>query len=237
MKHGVIARALALASVATATLTPIAPANAQFAVIDVKAIAQQLKAVQQGLQQIEQLKAQVSNQQAMLRKLGSNISPELGDIVADATSVMRTANGIGYSAKNLTGQLDTIYPKDLMGQNWGQILARQSDWEQRSRDTRREAMEAQNAIAASQGRTQNAVNSAVNASQSASGQTAAVQATNQLLAALSSQLTGLQTLLMTQMRATQTAEAERAALKASAAATMTQGTAMSTRKNGVNQGW
>lgn len=237
MKPQVIARALALASVAAIAVTPIAPASAQLAVIDVRAIAQQLKSVQQGLQQIEQLKAQVSNQQNMLRKLGSNISPELGDIVADATSVMKSANGIGYSAKNLTRDLDSIYPKDLMGENWGQILARQSDWEQRSRDTRREAMEAQNAIAASQGRTQNAVNSAVSASQSAAGQTAAVQATNQLLAAVSTQLTGLQTLLMTQMRATQTAEAERAALKQAAASTMTQGTAMSTRKNGVTEGW
>lgn len=237
MKHKVIARALALASFTAVAVTPIAPASAQLAVIDVRAIAQQLKSVQQGLQQIEQLKAQVSNQQNMLRKLGSNISPELGDIVADATSVMKSANGIGYSAKSLTRDLDTIYPKDLMGENWGQILARQSDWEQRSRDTRREAMEAQNAIAASQGRTQNAVNSAVSASQSAAGQTAAVQATNQLLAAVSTQLTGLQTLLMTQMRATQTAEAERAALKQAAAATMTSGTAMTTRKNGVTEGW
>ena len=91
MKHKVIARALALASFTAVAVTPIAPASAQLAVIDVRAIAQQLKSVQQGLQQIEQLKAQVSNQQNMLRKLGSNISPELGDIVADATSVMKPA--------------------------------------------------------------------------------------------------------------------------------------------------
>src|SRR3546814_18487266 len=83
----------------------------------------------------------------MLAKLGSNISPELGSIVSDATSIMKSANGIGYSAKSLTSNLDTIYPKDLMGSSWQQVLNSQADWEKSRRDTRTEAMEAQNAIA------------------------------------------------------------------------------------------
>src|SRR3546814_3636845 len=81
----------------------------------------------------------------MLAKLGSNISPELGSIVSDATSIMKSANGIGYSAKSLTSNLATIYPKDLIGTSWQQVPNSPADWEQRRRDTRREAMEAQNA--------------------------------------------------------------------------------------------
>ncbi len=235
-RHNIVG-AVALAGIATTVLTPIVPARAQLAVVDVRSIAQMLKQVEQATQQVAQLKAQLSAQQNMLAKLGSNISPELAGIVGDATSIMRSATGIGYNAKSLTSQLDTIYPKDLMGQSWEQVLSRQADWETRSRDTRREALEAQNAIVDSQGRTQGAVNRAVDASQSAAGQTGAIQATNQLLAALSTQLTGLQTLLITQMRAAQTAEAQNAGIRAAANATMTNGTAVSTRKNQVGRQW
>lgn len=229
MNTRIIARALALATITTTMLTPIAPAYAQFSTV-----AEQLAQLRQGLQQLEQLKQQVSNQQAMIAKLGSNISPELGGIVQDATSVMKSAQGIGYSAKNVTGQLDQLYPKSM---SVDQILSATQNWQNASQQTRIEAMNAQNAIVDSQGRTQNAVNGAVNASQNAAGQTAAVQATNQLLAALSTQLTGLQTLLLTQMRAAQTLEAQNAGIKTAADARMTAGTATSTRQNQVGRGW
>jgi P-type conjugative transfer protein TrbJ len=51
----------------------------------------------------------------------------------------------------------------------------------------------------------------VAASQGAAGQTAAIQATNQLLAALSSQLQGLQTILITQARTQETIFAQQQA--------------------------
>jgi P-type conjugative transfer protein TrbJ len=234
MKTRIIARALALATITTTMLTPIAPAQAQLATIDVKAIAQMAKQVEQASQQLTQLKQQVANQQQMLSKLGSNISPELGSIVQDATSIMKSAQGIGYNAKNVTGQMDQLYPKSM---TVDQILSATQNWQNASQQTRIEAMNAQNAIVDSQGRTQNAVNGAVNASQNAAGQTAAVQATNQLLAALSTQLTGLQTLLLTQMRAAQTLEAQNAGIRTAADARMTAGIATSTRQNEIGRGW
>jgi len=227
-----------LSVIAAALLTAApAPVDAALPVIDIKGIAQMVQQVKIQLDQVVQLKAQLTAQTQMLQKLGSDISPELASIVGDATSVMRTAQGIGYDAKQLTGQLGTIYPQSLAGQTYAQILARQNDWMDRSRDTRREAMEAQNAIFASQGATQSTVEGAVAASQGATGQTGAIQATNQLLAALSTQLTGLQTLLMTQMRAVQTAEAERAAIHAASEGLYQQASKTSTRANHVDRSW
>jgi P-type conjugative transfer protein TrbJ len=216
MKSRIIGAALACAAIATTALTPIAPVQAAMPVVDVKAVAQMLKQVQQATQQLATLKSQLTNQTRMLNKIGVNISPELTGILNDATSIMRSANGIGYNAKNMTSQIEQIYPRDLLGSSWNQISSQQNDWETRTRDTRREALEAQSAIAQSQGRTQSAVERAVQASQNADGQTGAIQATNQLLAALSAQLTGLQTLLITQMRTVETANEQRAAETAAA---------------------
>ncbi|EQB33558.1 type IV secretion system protein [Sphingobium ummariense] len=218
MKSRAFAAVLALGAITTTALTPIAPAYAAMPVIDVKALAQMVKQVKAATDQVTALKSQLQAQTRMLNKITTDISPDLSEIINDATSIMRDANGIGYNAKNLTSQMDQIYPRDLLGSSWDQIQTHQQDWEARSRDTRREAMEAQNAIAMSQGRTQDSVSRAVRASQGADGQTAAIQATNQLLAALSTQLTGLQTLLITQMRAAETANAQRSAEQAAAKA-------------------
>ncbi len=212
------------AALATATMiTPVTTAQAQWAVIDHAAIIQALRQVQQGVQQIQALQSQITNQQAMLQRLGSDISPALGNIVSDATTIMKTAQGVGYTAKSLTSQLSSIYPKNMLGATWEAVQASQADWAQRSADTQREAMEAQNAVVRSQDLTQGSVRGAISASQAAAGQTAALQATNQLLGALSAQLTGLQTLLVTQARAAQTADAERVALSAAARADTARG--------------
>lgn len=233
MKTRRIAAALALATI----LAPMTPAHALVPVVDHAAIFEMVRQVQQGLQQIQALQAQITNQQAMLQKLGSDISPALGSIVSDATAVMKTAQGVGYTAKSLTSQLGSIYPKNMLGATWDAIQASQADWTQRSADTQREAMEAQNAVVHSQDLTQSSVRGAISASQAAAGQTAALQATNQLLAALSTQLTGLQTLLLTQARAQQTAEAERVALHAAADANMANAAKTSTRTNLVGRDW
>ena len=70
-----------------------------------------------------------------------------------------------------------------------------------------------------------AVNGAVAASQGAAGQTAAIQATNQLLAALSSQLQGLQTILITQARTQETILAQQQAGAVAARAETARATA------------
>lgn len=227
MKTKVFAAAFAL--LATSPLALTAPSYAALPVVDFGSIAQMLNQVKVATSQLTQLQSQLKAQQNMLATLTSNISPQLGSIVSDATQVMKTANGIGYSAKSLTSQLSSIYPKDMLGKTLEEITSAQADWQTRSSDTRQQAMEAQNAVFKSQDLTQNEVSGAVGASQGAIGQTQAIQATNQLLAALSTQLTGLQTLLLTQMRAAQTAEAERVSLRAAGQAKTTMGLGNSTR--------
>ena len=235
MRTKFIVAAFGLATIGALSLAT--PAQAVLPVVDLKSIAQALQQVKIATNQLTQLQGQLKAQQNMLASLTSNISPQLGSIVSDATQVMKTANGIGYTATNLTSQLGSIYPSNMVGKTLAQITAAQADWQNRSADTRREAMEAQNAVFKSQDLTQKEVSGAIGASQGAVGQTQAIQATNQLLGALSTQLTGLQTLLLTQMRAAQTAEAERVAGHAAAEATMSNGIKTSTYSDATGRSW
>jgi P-type conjugative transfer protein TrbJ len=99
-------------------------------------------------------------------------------------------------------------------------------WSRASGQTLQDALQVQNQIVQAQGAIASAVGGAVAASQGAQGQTAAIQATNQLLAALSTQLTQLQTLLITQGRQAQTYEAERRALVRKGEADRQRGSAL-----------
>ncbi len=194
------------------------PAQAQMAVIDPTAIAQAVKQVSQQLQQIQQLEAQLTNQAAMLQKLGTDVTGPLQAITSQATQLLQQAQGIGYNSQNLAQQYQQLYPANMQGMSFAQIGQALAGWQSHSRQTLQEAMATQNQIVQAQPATANAVNSAVAASQGAAGQTAAIQATNQLLAALSTQLTQLQTILITQGRAAQTAEAQAQAARAAGAA-------------------
>jgi P-type conjugative transfer protein TrbJ len=78
-------------------------------------------------------------------------------------------------------------------------------------------MTAQAIVAQTQSSTSNVVATGVAASQGAPGQTAAIQATNQLIAALSTQLSQLQTLMLTAARSAETAEAQHQSVTAAAA--------------------
>jgi P-type conjugative transfer protein TrbJ len=187
-------------------------AEAQTIVYDPTAVAQALKQVSQGLQQIQALKDQLTQQAQMIAKLGIDVTGPLGQIAADATGLLKQAQGIGYSAADLGKSFAQMYPQDLSGMSAKDIAAKLVAWSQSSRQTLQEAMQVQNQIARSQPTTAQAVATAVGASQGASGQTAAVQATNQLLAVVSSQMTQLQTLLITQARQVETFEAERRAV-------------------------
>ena len=194
------------------------PARAQMTVIDPTAIAQAIKQVSQQLQQIQQLKAQLTNQAAMLQKLGTDVTGPLQSITSQATQLLQQAQGIGYNGSNLAQQYQQLYPANMQGMSFAQISQALSSWQTNSRQTLQEAMATQSQIVQAQPATASAVNGAVAASQGAAGQTAAIQATNQLLAALSTQLTQLQTILITQGRAAQTAEAQAQATRAAGAA-------------------
>jgi P-type conjugative transfer protein TrbJ len=213
-------RATALVAVLSLGMTSVGlqPAHAQMTVIDPTAIAQALKQVSQQLQQIQQLKAQLTNQAAMLQKLGTDVTAPLQSITSQATQLLQQAQGIGYNSQNLAQQYQQVYPANMQGMSFAQISQALTSWQTNSRQTLQEAMATQNQIVQAQPTTATAVNGAVAASQGAAGQTAAIQATNQLLAALSTQLTQLQTILITQGRAAQTAEAQAQAAQAAGAA-------------------
>lgn len=194
------------------------PAHAQLTVYDPAAVAQMLRQVSQGLQQIQTLQAQLANSQRMLQTLGLDVTGPLRDIAGQATALLRQAQGLGYSAADISRDFATLYPGDLAGLTPTALADKLKAWSQASRQTLQDAMKVQNQIVQAQGVTVGAVGAAVDASQAAAGQTAAVQATNQLLAALSTQLTQLQTLLITQGRQAQTYEAEKRALASKAEA-------------------
>lgn len=193
-------------------------AQAQITVIDPGAIAQAIKQVSQQLAQIQLLQAQLSNQAAMLQRLGTDVTGPLAAITAQATQLLRQAQGIGYNSQNLVQQYEQIYPATMQGLSFAQTGQALTTWQANSRQTLQEAMATQNQVVQAQPATAAAVNGAVAASQSAAGETAAVQATNQLLAALSTQLTELQTILITSGRAAQTAQAQAQAAQAAGAA-------------------
>nr|WP_295114124.1 conjugal transfer protein TrbJ [uncultured Caulobacter sp.] len=187
-------------------------ARAQVTVYDPAAVAQAIKTVSNGLSQIQALQSQLTNQARMLQTLGVDVTGPLRDIAGQATALLQQARGLGYQAANISQTFADLYPDDLSGLSARDLAARLASWSQSSRQTLQDAMAVQNQIVQAQGATGQAVASAVGASQSAAGQTAAIQATNQLLAALSTQLTQLQTLIITQARQAETWEAERRAV-------------------------
>jgi len=198
-----------VAALAVATTASVPqPATAQVTVIDPSAIAQAIRQVSQQLQQIQQLQAQLANQGAMLRKLGTDVTGPLAAITSQATQLLQQAQGIGYNSQNLAKQYQHLYPANMQAMSFAQTSQALASWQTNSRQTFEEAMATQNQIVQAQPATATAVRGAVAASQGAAGQTAAIQATNQLLAALSTQLTQLQTILITQGRAAETAEAQ-----------------------------
>lgn len=190
----------------------VSPARAQVTVYDPAAVAQAIKQVSQGLEQIQALRDQLTQQAQMVAKLGIDVTGPLGRIAADATALLKQAQGVGYQALDLSKSFAELYPRDLSGLSPKELAAKLAAWNLASRQTLQEAMTVQNQIARAQPATADAVRAAVSASQGASGQTAAVQATNQLLAVLSSQFSQLQTLLITQARQGETLEAERRAI-------------------------
>jgi P-type conjugative transfer protein TrbJ len=193
-------------------LTTASGVRAQMTVYDPTGLAQMIKQVQQGLQQVQALQSQLTQQARMLQGLGVDVTGPLRDIAGQATSLLQQARGLGYQAASISQGFSDLYPSDLSGLSPKDLAARLAAWSQNSRQTLQEAMQVQNQIVQAQATTAGAVGAAVGASQSAAGQTAAVQATNQLLAVLSTQLTQLQTLLITQARQTETWEAERRGL-------------------------
>jgi P-type conjugative transfer protein TrbJ len=193
-------------------------AQAQVAVIDLKAILQAEQQVSQGLTQIQRLESQLTNQAAMLQHLQTDITGPIAQITGQATAILQQAQGIGYNAQSVAQQYASLYPTTMPGASLASTQASLATWRQNNALALQDALRMQNQIAQGQPTTSAQVASAVTASQGAAGQTAAIQASNQLLATVSAQLTQLQNLLITQARAEQTLAAQAAASQAAGAA-------------------
>jgi P-type conjugative transfer protein TrbJ len=215
-------RRLFLSSVALAAAVlvsaPPPAAQAQMAVIDLKAILQAEQQVSQGLTQIQRLESQLTNQAAMLQHLETDVTGPIAQITGQATAILLQAQGIGYNAQNAAQQYATLYPTTMSGATLASTQASLATWRQNNTLALQDALQMQNRIAQGQPTMSAQVASAVTASQGATGQTAAIQASNQLLATVSAQLTQLQNLLITQARAEQTLAAQAQASQAAGAA-------------------
>jgi P-type conjugative transfer protein TrbJ len=217
MRKSVGSASLAL-SLALILAAPPPIANAQMAVIDVKAILQAEQQVSNSLTQIQRLEQQLTNQALMLQKMETDITGPVMQIASNATGILQQAQGIGYGAQNVAQQYARLYPSTMPGASLATTQASLATWRQNNSLALQQALQMQNQIAQGQPVTSAQVASAVRASQGAPGQTAAIQATNQLLATVTAQLTQLQTLLITQARAEQTLAAEAQASQATGAA-------------------
>jgi P-type conjugative transfer protein TrbJ len=210
--------ASAAAVLALALVAAPPPAQAQLTVIDPTAITHLVQQAANSAQQIQQLTTQIAQYQAMLQKLGTDVTGPLAQITSQATGLLQQAQGLGYNGQSIAQQFQSLYPSSMSGSSFANLQSALAGWRTTSSRTLQDAMAIQNQIAQSQPTTANAVTGAVAASQGAAGQTAAIQATNQLLATVSTQLTQLQNLLITEARAAQTAQAQNAAIQAAGAA-------------------
>ncbi|HUO22619.1 MAG TPA: conjugal transfer protein TrbJ [Caulobacteraceae bacterium] len=212
----VLSAASALLALTLAATPP--PAQAQMAVVDVKAILQAEQQVSNELTQIQRLESQLTNQAAMLQKLQTDVTGPITQIASQATGILQQAQGIGYGAQNIAGQYASLYPQTMPGASLATTQASLASWRNNNALAIQQALAMQNLIAQGQPTTTSQVQAAVSASQGAAGQTSAIQATNQLLATVSAQLTQLQNLLITQARAEQVLAAQAQASQATGAA-------------------
>ena len=205
----------AIGVVMVLSVSAVVPAHAQLfpgvTVNDPLAIAQMIDQVTNSATQIARLESQLTNQLKMLETLKTDFTQPLASINQKAAELLQGARAIGYSSQDIVKQFDDLYPDKLSNQTFAQLKDRLRTWDSNSRLTLQDSMRVQNQLIQSQATTAGAVRDAVAASQGAEGQTAATQATNQLLVAVSSQLQGLQTILVTQARTQETILAQQQA--------------------------
>jgi P-type conjugative transfer protein TrbJ len=217
-RRSILLSAALAASLLLAAQPPAA--QAQVAVIDLKAILQAEQQVSQGLTQIQRLESQLTNQAAMLQHLQTDVTGPIAQISGQATAILQQAQGIGYGAQSLSTRFANLYPPTFAAGNntLANTQASLASWRANNAAAIQAALQMQNSIAQGQPTTSAQVQSAVAASQGAAGQTSAIQATNQLLATVTAQLTQLQSLLITHARAEQLLAAQAAASQATGAA-------------------
>ena len=192
-------------------LTPVGPAQAQFAVIDAANLEQNLLQVTHALTQIEQLVEQIQNQASMLAALPLSTTEEVHLAMAWVERTLVISRRIDYLTFDLERRFETLYPEDFSGidrHHFGVLRAR---WEQQNRWAVLEAMRVQASAVEAMPTDRDRIARIMNASNIAEGQTAAIQANTQLMATLSEQNQQLQALQISAARMEVAREAQQAA--------------------------
>ena len=147
-------RRFLISSVAFATALVLAApppaAQAQVAVIDLKAILQAEQQVSQGLTQIQRLESQLTNQAAMLQHLETDITGPIAQITGQATAILQQAQGIGYNAQNVAQLYAALYPTTMPGATLASTQASLATWRQNNALALQDALQMQNQIAQGQ---------------------------------------------------------------------------------------
>ena len=185
------------------------PAMAQWAVIDVSNLAQNILQAARMLQQINNQIQSLQNEATMLQNMGKNLSSlnfsSLSAMTADLQQIgtlMNQAQGISFNVQSVQTAYQQRYPQQYgAGTSIPQLLTdAQGRW-QDARSGFQQTMLVQSQIAQTVQTDTGKLADLVNASQGAAGNLQVTQATNQLLALSIKQQLQIQTLLAAQGRA------------------------------------
>lgn len=209
-------RVLAAGASLAALLLASPPADAQWAVIDVTNLAQNiltaahtLEQVNNQITQIQQFVQMLANQARNLTSLPFSILQQLQNSMGQINSLMSQAQSLAYDVTRLQQQFQQLYPSYSGGTvtQAGLLADAQTRWTA-SVNTFQHTMTVQSQIVAAIPTDQAQLSSLVTQSQGAVGSLQAIQSTNQLLALQSRQLSATQDLLAANARA-QAAESMR----------------------------
>lgn len=209
-----IAAMLSLAVPSVPSLAP--PAAAQIIVHDPANHAENLMAAARMLEQIRHQLAALEQQARMLSRSGFQLSPELGQAIAEAQSLLRRGEGLSHDIARIGAEIEALYPQAWEAHDLESILSQSARWREESRASLSRAMAMQAQSATRIGQTQGLLVAALAASEASEGQTSAVQAGNQLLGLSAAQLAGIEALMIAEGRALQAERMERLAREARA---------------------
>jgi P-type conjugative transfer protein TrbJ len=185
------------------------PAQAQWAVIDVANLAQNVLIAARALQEVNNQIQSLQNEATMLENMARNLSSlntsQLGGITNDLqqiSTLMNQAQGISFNVQSVEAAFQQLYPQSFgTGTSIPQLLTdAQSRW-QNARGAFQQTMQVQSQIAQAVQSDTVKLASLVNTSQGAQGNLQVSQATNQLLALSIKQQLQMQTLMAAQGRA------------------------------------
>ncbi|MFN7056470.1 hypothetical protein [Hyphomonas sp.] len=208
--------ALMLGLALPAGLWPAPPAAAQIVVHDPANHAENLMAAARMLEQIRHQIAALEQQARMVSRSGFQLSPELGQAIAEAETLLRRGEGLSHDIARIGAEIEALYPETWEAHDLEGLLGQSVRWREESRRSLSRAMAMQARSATRLGQTQGQLVAALAASEGAEGQTSAAQAGNQILGLGAAQLAGIEALMIAEGRALQAERMERLAREARA---------------------